>query len=203
VDGKKMSKSLRNYISIPDFLGKEKEKNKNVLRLIFCQTQYRSPINFTENLQKQTEQTLETLSFFHDALSFVSKKGKSGKISSQHIKTLKKLRADFIAHMEDDFNTSEALASIFQLLGEIKPSLFLFTREEALKISAAIDELLEILGITLSSRRIPSSITKIASERELYRGSKQFIRADALRKKLHGLGYEVSDTPLGPLVRSL
>lgn len=203
VDGKKMSKSLHNYISISDFLGKEIQKNQNILRLIMCQTHYRSPINFTNELKVQGEQTLNTLSFFLDTLAFVSEKGKAGNINTKTAKIIKNLRKKFIAHMEDDFNTSEALADIFEMLNTLNPLLFSFTKKDAKIVGNTLQELLILLGITLSMTKIPALALQIAKKRELCRVHKQFIQGDALRKKLHGLGYEVSDTPLGPLIRKL
>ena len=204
VNGKKMSKSLKNFITIPEFLGKNKnewEKRSTILRLIILGTHYRSPIDFSKKTEEQAEGTYNNLSFFLDALNFISKKGKRGKTSIESKKIIKNMETKFIAKMEDDFSTPGAIASIFEVLGKISPYIFSLSKNEAKEYFKNIKKLLSVLGLSLSERKIPEKIEEIAEKRDLFRGNKQFVQADVLRKKIHKLGYEVNDTPLGSFIR--
>ncbi len=210
VDGKKMSKSLKNFVTVEDFLGKgahRRARRANALRLAVLNVHYRSPMNFTEETEEQAEKTLETLYSFLDALHFVSQSGnppKKATLSPSRVKVqLAQMRAKFISAMDDDFSAGEALAGVFETIRFIQPSVFTMAKKDAEKALAALLELLGVLGIGYEKPQIPAKILKMASERELCRHNKQFIKADALRKKMHGLGYEVSDTPLGAHVRKL
>jgi len=197
VNGKKMSKSLRNFISIMDFSKKYKPE---LLRWIVLNHHYRSPINYTEELVKQTKESLDAIKEFLAKLDFVS--AIKTKKTNKEIIGAGKLNRIFAAALEDNFNTPRALAALFNFLNRNNKNIWFFNQETALKIKNLINAEIAMLGLKIKKEAVPKNITKLANQRELLRANKQFIRADALRKKLRVLGYEIEDTPLGPFIKA-
>ena len=198
VNGKKMSKSLRNFISITDFSKKYKPE---LLRWIVLNHHYRSPINYTEELVKQTKESLDAIKEFLAKLDFVS--AIKTKKTNKEIIGAGKLNRIFAAALEDNFNTPRALAALFNFLNRNNKNIWFFNQETALKIKNLINAEIAMLGLKIKKEAVPKNITKLANQRELLRANKQFIRADALRKKLRVLGYEIEDTPLGPFIKAV
>lgn len=195
IGGKKMSKSLHNFITINDFV---KKYSPETLRLMINFNHYRSPFNYTEESARQSDSALKGLQKTIAALSLARP---NGKISEGIKIILEKTGANFQKAMSDDFNTPKALASIFELINSIETKIWKLNKKEAAAIKDFVTEKMGIfLGTALKSAKIPTNIAKIAQKRELYRKSKQFIQSDALRKKIEELGYIIEDTPSGPLV---
>ena len=103
--------------------------------------------------------------------------------------------------MEDDFNTPEALAAIFSFIGNLQDDIWGIPKKEVEAAKKFIRMALGSFGFTFKKPSIPVKIKALAQKREKSRVNKQFIKADALRKEIKELGYEVEDTPCGPLVR--
>ena len=198
VNGKKMSKSLGNFISINDFL---KEYHPLVFRHMVLTHHYRSPMDYTEKLVAQSIQTLASLQKFIWKVSFIQTHTKNQKQNAAVRKILTNTQKEFHNALADDFNTPQALASIFLLLTSLESHLTKISSRDALTINTTILSLLETIGISLLSKsKIPASIQRISTKRELARSYKQFMQADVLRNKIHQLGYIIDDTPWGPLV---
>jgi cysteinyl-tRNA synthetase len=214
VEGEKMSKSLGNFITIREFL---KTSSANALRLLVLSHHYRSPIDYTKKLAEQAENSLETLEHALYALDFVHARtphreprahtldifrffGSLGRKTSPTRTLVRDHAKKFEKAMQDDFNTPTALATLFSLLNEIQKKIYTLKAEEALEIREFIQNRLGMLGLEFELPLVSKELLDIASEREQFRNNQQFTQADALRKKLEGLGYRVEDTPLGPLV---
>jgi len=195
VNGQKMSKSLGNFITINSLL---KKYSADIFRMIILAHHYRSPINYTENSAKQAKTELQNLNNFIVRLSLIKKRG----ILSRALKiSIKKTDSAFQIAMEDDFNTPDALAAIFQLTHEIEPRLWSLNQTEAKTVKNLITQKMGVFGINFQKiEKNPLKIKQLAKERELYRTNKQFTQADALRKKIEKLGYHIEDTPVGPLI---
>jgi cysteinyl-tRNA synthetase len=198
INGKKMSKSLKNFITVKDFT---KKYSPETLRLLINLNHYRSPFNYTEEAATQANSALKKLLKIISALSLIKNKSS---VSEEIKNLLAKAELNFQEAMEDDFNTPKALASIFELVNEIEPRIWKLSKKEALRIKKLINEKMVIfLGNALKSPKIPSKIAQIAKKRELLRDNKQFIQADALRKEIESLGYSIEDTPIGPFVNKI
>ncbi len=192
VDDEKMSKSLGNFITIRDFL---KNYPPAVLRMAFLKYHYRSPINYNHGVVLQAANTVNSVSEFVSKLNLVKKNGRIGAAVADKIKAAKD---EFLGKMDDDFNTAEALATIFKLIGSFQSQLLSLNTKEAAAIKLYLKERLKILGIDASFALPPPEIRRIASAREQARVKRDFSRADRLRKKIESLGYIIEDTPLGP-----
>jgi len=198
VDGKKMSKSLKNFIKIDDFI---KKYSSETLRLLINLHHYRSPINYTEESAVQANNTLKRINKIISYFSFIKN---NGPVSDEIKKLVKNTLFNFQEAMNDDFNTPKALASIFEMINIIEPKIWKLNQKEALFLKKFLIEKMDIfLGINLKSSKIPSNIAKLASERELCRINKQFAQSDLLRKKIEEVGYTIEDTPIGPFVTKI
>ena len=194
VQGKKMSKSLGNYIIIDDFLSRYPPQ---VLRLISLTHHYRSPVDYTETLATShasawhgVEEFLAKLTFVM-AHSKVRHKAELGLVSAE---------VEFHHALEDDFNTPAALSRLFGLMNKIQPILWKLSKNDAKSVRRFLTLRLLSLGFSTSLLPLTRSIRTLVSAREAYRSNEQFAHADRLRKELDDLGYVVEDTPLGPFI---
>lgn len=196
VNGKKMSKSLGNFITIKEFL---KNNSPEVLRLMILQNHYRSPFNYTEQSTEQTRRTLETINEFLQKLEFIVKNCKL-KTASRKL-NIEKYKKEFENSLNDDFNTPKALSVIFNLISENQKGIWNMSPKIAKEISKFIKTSLKTFEIKPKSAKIPAKISALAKKRELYRTNKQFVQSDALRTQIEMLGCVIEDTPFGPFVR--
>ena len=193
VNDEKMSKSLKNFITIRDFV---KKYSPTVLRYLVVSNHYRSPFNYTEKLAAQTQNTINNLVKFLTKMDLVAKsKNKNIRTSDVHI-----FEEVFYKAMDDDFNTPEALASIFTLINKVNEQGWNISSTQAKEVKKFIEKHLAILGLDIKPAEIPENIRELADQREIYRKKQNFKAADEVRKQIKELGFEVEDTPLGPLV---
>ena len=188
-----MSKSLGNFITIKDAL---KKYSPDVLRLFFILTHYRSAIDFDEKNLKQAESTLNRLNDFIIRLKGINSR-KACKKTSLLIKGLK---SGFEKAMDNDFNTPEAFASLFNFMKEVN---ILIDNNEINKGNAkkALDILCKfdtILCLNLNKEIVmPDEIKLLVDKREQARKEKNFKLADELRQIIKEKGYILEDTPHG------
>ncbi|MFA7201809.1 MAG: cysteine--tRNA ligase [Candidatus Paceibacterota bacterium] len=195
-NGKKMSKSLKNFIGVTDFLT---QYDARVLRYITLAHHYSSPIDYTPQLALQSATALETIQKFILKLSLLSPLTNITK--SPIKKMVATAEKEFHTVLADNFNTPQALAIIFSLLTTLESRLTHISPAEAVYIQKTILSLFASIGIVLSQNiKIPASIARLSKQREQARFYKQFIQADTLRNKIHQLGYSIEDTPWGPFI---
>lgn len=189
-----MSKSLGNFVTIRDFLEKYPAE---VFRMMVAAHHYRSPMDYSEELVSQTQNSLLNLKQFIGKLRLAKAKTGGQSVVDESIK---KATAAFHEAMADDFNTPGALAAVFALINDLNPGIWNLRRAEAKTIENWIMGALKTIGIEIKLAHIPLKIRSLAKKRELCRSNKQFVQADALRKEVEALGYLVDDTPAGPLL---
>ncbi len=197
INGKKMSKSLKNFVTISEFVSKF---SANVLRVLTLQHHYRSPIDYSESLALQAQISLETFLHFLGLLKFVQKNKTHDTTSGTIANIIKKTEKEFENALEDDFNTPRAIAALFSLLSAVqvtKNAVFDLNPGDAKLISGFMESKFKLMGFSAKLPKIPLKIQNLAKKRELYRKNKQFTQSDDLRKKINGLGYMVEDTTLG------
>lgn len=210
VNGEKMSKSLRNFVTITEFLKKHRPE---VMRLLILSHHYRSPLNYTETLVREHERSLDdfarTLAKLRmAATSFPGRCRLPAGLRQSPASIKISAGREAIAHtaetfheaLEDDFNTPHALASLFALLRRIQPGIWYLSPSLALKLTSFFTECLGSLGIFIRSTAIPQKIIRLAARREQFRRNQQFAHSDRLRKEINALGYAVEDTPAGPFL---
>lgn len=203
IDGQKMSKSKKNFISVADFFkkcGSDVEMTKNIFRMLTASHHYRSPINFSWELFEQAHVRLSSLIEFVTKLEFV-KNNRNSVENKNNIIDGGKIEQDFFDAMRDDFNTPLALGVLFSKINQISPHTFSLNKKDIDSFIYTMEKCLRVIGISIHRYTIPERVSRAMNERELSRAHKQFAHADTLRKEIEELGYEVEDTPLGPFVK--
>ncbi|HHY88072.1 MAG TPA: cysteine--tRNA ligase [Chloroflexi bacterium] len=197
--GEKMSKSLGNLVTIDDFL---KDHEANVLRLMVLNSGYRSPLTFNDEVVEQTERALERLrSGLRPCLPG------AGGAAEAAVQTLQqqaeRTREDFIAAMDDDFNTAGALAALFELVRAINQTRDSGATDDQLR--PAQDLLLElsgVLGLQLEQQdkggaQADPFINLLVSVRSELRRQKLWAISDQIRDRLAELGVVIEDSREG------
>ncbi|MFH1191419.1 MAG: cysteine--tRNA ligase [Candidatus Omnitrophota bacterium] len=197
INAQKMSKSLGNFITIKDFIAKY--HNPELLKFFFLTVHYAHPIDYSDAKIQEVKQALQRISIFVDKAK-AAKLGLAVTLLKRHLKEVMELKNKFIAALDDDFNTPEALACVFELVNlankNIDKADFVFSAR------VTLEEMLETLGITLKVVRIGAQITEdeikfqIQSRAEAKK-SKDYLLADKIRKELEEQGVILEDTKDG------
>ncbi len=206
VEGKKMSKSLGNFITIREFL---KDNSPQILRMLILKNHYRSPINYSKKDIKQAKKELRRIAELIGKLKDINSPRK--KVAGAPKNLIQKTKRDFEKKMDNDFNTPEALAVIFEFVNKINNliSKNKLDKEDAKKILNLFEWFDKILGIgfTKAHYRIKLSenikLKVLVETREQLRKEKKWQEADKIRKQIKKLGYTVEDTEKGPRLKKI
>ena len=200
VDGKKMSKSLNNFFTVRDI---REKYSGDVIRFFLLSGHYRSPINFSDLLMEQSKQGYERIATAIETLEFLIANGSDEPMDDEAAKlaALGQYKDKFIEAMDDDLNTADGIAAIFELVSEInlavKDGASKTYAKEAL---ARIKELTDVLGIfggEDEEEGLGDDIQALIDERQAARKEKNWARADEIRDQLAAMGITLKDTPQG------
>ena len=197
VNNQKMSKSLNNFFTVRDVANKF---GYEVIRYFMISSHYRSPLNYSEDILEQCKNSLERLYSCRNNLDFVYNNLTLEYSKDDDIleKKLLKHKIDFMNSMEDDFNTADALSSLFNLTKEINTLVYSknVSKKLILLAKTIFDELCEILGILYNRKEVTleEKVKELIEKRELARKFKKFEEADAIRGELASLGIKLQDT---------
>lgn len=199
VDNQKMSKSLGNFFTVRDVL---KEFEPEVIRFFMLSAHYRSPINFSKDLIIQAKTSLERLYTCIENLNFLEKSAPDGAVTPDIQALADKAKADFIAAMEDDLNTSLAISVLFELAREINTCITATSGHSKQDMQAARGMLLELGGVLglLQKKEddtLDDAIEAMIAQRQQARKEKNFALADEIRDTLKAKGILLEDTPSG------
>ncbi|MCL5733582.1 MAG: cysteine--tRNA ligase [Patescibacteria group bacterium] len=197
VNGKKMGKSLGNFITIRDFLGRH---SADALRLMVLKFHYSSPFNYTEELADENEKNMDDIKMFLEKLEMIIKNKNAQSAESDISAEVKECQKKCTESLENNFNTSMAFAAISGLISAVQPKIWTLSRSNAKIIHEFIFKSFKMFGFFLEMPKIPASIQKLAAKRELYRDNKQFIQSDDLRKRVNSLGYIIEDSKIGTFI---
>ena len=200
VDNEKMSKSKGNFFTVRDVAEKY---GYEPIRYLLISSQYRSPINYSADIIEQCKASLTRLYNCRDNLDFALENTEIEKNDGDEAiaESLNKYREKFITAMDDDLNTADALAAVFDLVRDIntnvitdKPSKFLC--EAAAKL---FDELCDVLGLVYNRKKesLDSEIEALIEQRTQARKEKNWALADKIRDDLKAQGIVIEDTPQG------
>lgn len=199
VDNQKMSKSLGNFFTVRDI---SKQFDLEVVRLFMLSAHYRNPVNFSQELLKQAQSALDRLYNARNNAQYLMKNTTSKKQDQEEIQWLEDIqlyRRQFKKAMEDDINTADALAAIFDLVKEM--NRYLDADKSRITIENAYDllmELTEVLGlIQRQEDGLDQEIEQLIEKRQQARKEKDFALADKIRDQLKEQGIIIEDTPQG------
>ncbi len=198
--GEKMSKSLKNFLLVEDFL---KKNSVDVLRFMFLSAHYRSPVNYSEGLVTQSRAALATISEFLGKLDFVAVSGKAGAVSRSVSGAIAKCEKDFAMAMDEDFNTPQAIGAVFSFINGCGKSVWGLSRAEAAAVRSFLLKKFSVFGLVFKSSAAPASVRALLRKREIARIGKDFAAADAVRVEISKTGYAVEDTPIGPHLKPI
>jgi len=192
VGGKKMSKSLGNFITIREFL---KENSSEVLRFFIFLSSYHSPIDYNQRKILQVKRNLIRINDFFDK---IKKEVKQTKKLSKKSKLLEK----YLKILGDDFNTPKFFSAIFELIKKANKGFGKLSEKEKKEIYELLFVTNKIFKIfTKRKEKISADILKLNKQREKYRQEKNWQKADEVRKKIKKLGYQIEDTKKGPKIK--
>lgn len=199
VDNVKMSKSLGNFKTvreIADVYGYE------VIRYFLISSHYRSPINYNLEIIEQCKSALERLYNCRESLDFAIKNAKSDIADDEEILALIDGRKEqFINSMDDDLNTADGIAAVFDLVSDINTKIINkeVSKNVCQKAADMFDELTGVLGLVYNrkSNDINDDIEKLIEERQQARANKDWATADRIRDELKAQGITLKDTPQG------
>jgi len=200
VDNVKMSKSLGNFFTVRDVAEKY---GYEPIRYLLISAQYRSPINYSTDIIEQCISALNRLYTCRDSLDFELKNASDAEHDGDRaiIDGFGKYREQFIDAMDDDLNTADAIASIFELVRDINTNVVGKTPSKALVEGAisVFDELTGVLGLVCNRKTetLDSDIEALIEARTNARKEKNWAEADRIRDQLKEMGIVLEDTAQG------
>jgi len=200
VKSQKMAKSLKNFVTIKNFL---KEHSARILRFFVLKTHYRSPIDYNEKEIESVRRQLERIDEFVEKLNLSR--------SNLHILSrfdLQKFEKEFEKATEDDFNTAKAIATIFDLVNKgnsliAQNKLTYNDAKNILEFLRKIDKVFDFIFWPKAKEKISKEILKLVKEREKYRQKGLWKSADEVRMQIKQMGYWVEDTKEGPKIKKI
>lgn len=197
IDNKKMSKSLGNFFTVRDI---RKEYDSEVIRFFMLSAHYRNPINFAKELMEQAKSAVGRVYTCIENLEFLSGNANDGEADNEIISALNGFKDKFIGAMDDDLNTADAIAAIFDIVYLANTKLD--ENSSKASISAVLDmirELGAVLGLfeKKEDKNLDAEVEALIEERAKARAEKNWARADEIRDKLKEMNIVLKDTPNG------
>lgn len=199
VDNVKMSKSLGNFKTVREIAN---VYGYEVIRYFLISSHYRSPINYSIDIIEQCKSALERLYTCRDSLDFAIKNASSDIADDEDIlASVASAKDKFITAMDDDLNTADAIAAVFDLVSVINTQIINKTVSKNVcdKAAQMFDELTGVLGLVYNrkSNDIDDEIEKLIEQRQEARANKDWATADKIRDELKARGIILKDTPQG------
>ena len=201
VDNQKMSKSLHNFFTVRDVAD---VYGYEPIRYFMLTAGYRMPLNYTVDLIESCKNSLERLYTCRENLDFALTKDTFGTDETLKEKAAE-ARAKFCTAMDDDLNTPDALAAVFDLVKEINTLSVVSSKDALQTAAAAFDEITGVLGLLYNRKKdeVPAEVTELVEKRAAAKKAKDWATADAIRAQLTELGWAVKDTAQGPQLSKL
>lgn len=199
VDNVKMSKSLGNFFTVRDVAEKY---GYEPIRYLMISSQYRGPINYSIDIIEQCKASLSRLYTCRDSLDFALKNAAEGDSDLEQIKSILSSRqTQFDEAMEDDLNTADALAAVFELVRDININVIENNASKAATEYAIdlFDTLTGVLGLVYNRKTesLDDEIENLISQRNEARKNRDWATADRIRDELKSQGIVLEDTPQG------
>ena len=200
IDNRKMSKSLGNFRTVRQI---GEQYDLQVLRFFMLNAHYRSPLNFSADLMEAAKNSLERIMEAAGKLSDRKDNAAAENITEEELALLKEAEGfvtKFEAAMDDDFNTADALAAIFELVKFANTNVNENSSKEfAAGLYEELFRLSDVLGLKIEKKEeiLDKEIEDLIQERQAARKAKDFKRADEIRDELLKKGIILKDTREG------
>jgi len=205
IDNKKMSKSLGNFFTVRDAA---EAYSYDAIRMFMLMSHYRSPLHYSGDILTQAKAGLERLYTAVKNLEFLTKNAELTELTEEEKAFLEGLgayRDRFIQAMDDDFNTADGIAVIFELIREINAKTAgtsTASRAFAAGCLAAIRELTDVLGLLYAvdggeADDLDAKVEALIEARQQARADKNWTEADRIRDVLKDMRILLEDTPQG------
>ena len=200
IDNRKMSKSLGNFFTVREI---GEKYDLQVLRFFMLNAHYRSPLNFSAELMESSKNALDRIITCGDQLKRLTKSAQCDDMTEEEIKLTEEVQRyvkKYEEAMEDDFNTADAIAAIFELVkfanthgnGDSSKAFVQYLFDTIVKLS-------DVLGLLVDKEEemLDEDVEKLIAERQAARKEKNFKRADEIRDQLAAMGIILKDTREG------
>ena len=200
VDNVKMSKSLGNFFTVRDVAN---EYGYEPIRYFLISSHYRGPINYSVDIIEQCKASLVRLYNCRESLDFAMKNATDTVVANaDEIKAKLNSRKDqFIAAMDDDLNTADAITAIFELVKDVNTTVITDApNKELVELATTLfDELTGVLGLVYNRKTesLDDEIEKMIEARTQARKDRNWAEADRIRDELKAQGIVLEDTPQG------
>lgn len=200
IDNRKMSKSLGNFFTVREI---SEKYDLQILRFFMLSAHYRSPLNFSADLMEAAKSSLERILTAAENLRFLSKNAENGEMTGEEKELLcrsEEYVQGFEKAMDDDFNTADAIASVFEMVK------FINTTADGTRTKVYLDRLYEklsrltdVLGIIIDKKEemLDEEIEAMIEKRQAARKERNFALADQIRDELLAKGIILEDTREG------
>lgn len=200
IDNKKMSKSAGNFFTVREI---SEKYDLQVVRFFMLSAHYRSPLNFSAELMEAAKNGYDRIVTSVANLKYLMENAEKETMTEEEkqlVKEAEGFAAKFDEAMEEDFNTADAISSIFELVKFANQNTNAKNSKEFLKIlSEEIKMLSDICGLIVEKEEemLEADIEKLIEERQAARKNKDFKRADEIRDELLKKGIVLEDTREG------
>jgi len=200
IDNKKMSKSLGNFFTVRDI---SEKYDLQVLRFFMLSAHYRSPLNFSADLMESAKNGLDRIITAAENMKFLLQNA-TGDVLTESEKALAEEAVAFVTQfddaMDDDCNTADAIAAIFDLVKWANTNLNGDSSKALVEtVFAELKELSDICGLIIDKKAeiLDADIEQLIADRQQARKDKNFARADEIRDELLSKGIVLEDTREG------
>ncbi|MDD6276758.1 MAG: cysteine--tRNA ligase [Clostridia bacterium] len=199
VDNVKMSKSLGNFFTVREVAEKY---GYEPIRFLMISSHYRSPINYSVDIIEQCKASLTRLYTCRDSIDFALKNAADGNAEPELMEMFDKRRKQFVDALNDDLNTADAIAAVFELVRDINSNVLAKNANKgSLEAAASVfDELCSVLGLVYNrdtESSLDSEVEALIEKRTAARKEKNWVEADRIRDELKNMGIVLEDTPQG------
>ena len=197
IDNRKMSKSLGNFFTVREI---GEKYDLQVLRFFMLNAHYRSPLNFSAELMEASKNALDRIVTCVDQMKHYLESAQGEALTEKEtvlVSEVEELVKKYEEAMEDDFNTADAIAAVFEIVKLANTNTEQESSQAVIRfLFEKITGLRDVLGLIVNKKEevLDEEIEKLIEERQAARKARDFARADEIRDQLAAMGIILKDT---------